>query len=73
MKKLRCKVCKNKFKPKRQRRYVVKEVVSVLMLAPATFHRECHDCPFCGCQNVLNNRLVEATAPKTAKEALPIG
>lgn len=69
MKKLKCKVCKNKFKPKRKRMYIAKDVTSIVF--SSVFLRECHDCPRCGCQNVLNTRL-DRYEPKEKEEA-PVG
>lgn len=58
MAKYKCEVCGHRFKLKKENAYLVKKAATI---APAfsggTETQECFDCPQCGCQQVLNERL----------------
>lgn len=50
-----CKVCKRRFSPNKDSKYLAKKETSVIDLGPKTIF-ECFDCPKCGCQNIVNIR-----------------
>lgn len=57
MKRIKCKVCGNRFFPHRENMYLAVEkqaLGQVLVSAPKV--TECFDCPLCGCQNAVNVR-----------------
>jgi hypothetical protein len=49
-----CKVCKSEFQPMRENRYTVKKRNFFTKMAE---YWDAFDCPWCGCQNVVGNRL----------------
>ncbi len=53
IKKIKCRVCGNEIELKKENRYTG---IERNMLGP-DFLRDCYDCPVCGCQSVVNNRL----------------
>ena len=60
MKKRKCKVCKVRFKITKKCVYIAKErpVFSVLAKAASVKTFDVIDCPSCGCQVVLGERLL---------------
>jgi hypothetical protein len=53
-----CKVCGDKFMPCRSKRY---EVVIPSMMGPSMIG-EAFDCPYCGCQHVVNKKYMPTDA-----------
>ena len=53
MKKIKCKLCKTKFVPKKENMYLAQDLSNLL----ASKEHECFDCPQCGRQNVVNIRI----------------
>lgn len=57
----RCKVCNRFFKLKAENKYlVVNEPIFLKALTEKTTVFEAFDCPWCGCQNVVNVREAHA-------------
>lgn len=54
---MKCKICGKDFELKKENRYVVKNV-SVSGLFTRNVY-ESFDCPYCGCQNVVNERYLD--------------
>lgn len=60
---MKCNVCEREFDPVKGERYTAKKASA--LFAPATFY-DCFDCPYCGCQIVIQERLESAAVkPKT--------
>lgn len=60
---MKCNVCEREFDPVKEIRYTAKKVPALFALA--TFY-DCFDCPHCGCQIVIQERIESAVAkPKT--------
>lgn len=60
---MKCKICEKEFELKKEKKYLATEKVATfgtLAKLPKTF--EAFDCPYCGCQNIVNIREEEATA-----------
>lgn len=53
-----CKVCKRYFRLKKEDKYDVEKVKSIMgrMALENQQVYECFDCPKCGCQNIVNIR-----------------
>lgn len=59
---MKCKICEKEFELKKEEKYLATEKVAAfgtLAKLPKTF--EAFDCPYCGCQNIVNIREEEAT------------
>lgn len=55
----RCKVCGEEFLLKSESRYIAEKPKSEIAMAfSATKIYECFDCPYCGCQNIVNERYM---------------
>ena len=55
MAKIKCKVCKKRFKATKENRYEVDRTPIFPLTALRTID-ECFDCPYCGCQMVVNTK-----------------
>lgn len=51
-----CKVCGKDFKLLKKNKYIVQENKGINGIATGTKKFECFNCPYCGCQNILNER-----------------
>lgn len=54
--KIKCKICGKKFPITAGDRYFAREEKSISTLAKSVTY-ECFDCVYCGCQNVVGERL----------------
>ena len=55
---MKCKVCGKEFELKNDNRYVVLKNKGNMIMHD--YHKyEAFDCPFCGCQNIVNKRFDE--------------
>lgn len=55
---MKCKICGKEFRLNKENRYLVQNV-SLAGLLNRNYH-EAFDCPFCGCQNIVNERYLNA-------------
>lgn len=58
----KCKVCGKEFELKKENRYITIDIQSGLVAAFSVTQNPMYDtfdCPFCGCQNVVNSRKKE--------------
>lgn len=68
---MRCKVCKRRFTPKKENRYTIikqkdlSEKIADLILNRQQMILECFDCPKCGCQNLVNIREADMRGEKS--------
>lgn len=53
---IKCKVCKKRFSPKKENKYIVQEIPTVTNVFTGTKAFEAFDCPKCGCQNIVGIR-----------------
>lgn len=57
---LTCRVCKKSFYVSKYNKYTVSQVVVEKEVFPPIAikkHYEAFDCPYCGCQNIVNERI----------------
>ena len=52
--KISCNICKEKFEPRKENKYVVSRTN---FITKAAEYCDAFDCPFCGCQTVVGSRL----------------
>lgn len=54
---MKCKICGKRFKLMKENRYLATEKIGALEgLTKASKIFEAFDCPYCGCQNIVNIR-----------------
>lgn len=54
---MKCKICGKRFKLIKENRYLAEEKIGALeCLKKASKTFEAFDCPYCGCQNIVNIR-----------------
>lgn len=51
-----CKVCKKQFELKKENKYIATENKGLSSITTGIRNYECFDCPYCGCQNIVNIR-----------------
>lgn len=65
LKKIKCKVCGNRYTPDIKNRYEARlSSETVVTLIKSAKVAECFDCPQCGCQTIVNERHTRTEAPK---------
>lgn len=55
---MKCGICGKEFELKKENKYIVQNV-SLTGMLNRNYH-EAFDCPYCGCQNVVNERYLDA-------------
>lgn len=66
---MKCKICEKEFELKKENKYIVTEKIAAfgtLAKLPKTF--EAFDCPYCGCQNIVNTREGEVIEREAESE-----
>ena len=52
-----CEVCGERFQLVKEKKYIVRDLSIISFSGKSEY--EAFDCPFCGCQNVMNRRFPE--------------
>ena len=66
---MKCKICGKRFKLIKENRYLAEEKIGALeCLKKASKTFEAFDCPYCGCQNIVNIREGEETKSEVENE-----
>ena len=55
---MKCKICGKEFQLKKENKYLVQNV-SIGGILNRNYY-EAFDCPYCGCQNIVNERYLDA-------------